>query len=149
MSRYIDPSCATPVFQMTDKNVAARCGQLDGYISAVILSIVVLVGGLIWYNKSGEREEDGVIVYVDKNVNILYGMVALILLIILAVPYISSWISVVTYEGYQQQIKSLMKQGLSRKKALAQVQQLYQTEMQASATRQAGEDIASALRNRK
>lgn len=149
MSRYVDPSCATPIFQMDSEKVASRCGRLDGYFMSVAFSLLILFGGFIWYNKSGEIIENGVIVEAEKDVRILFGTVALIALVFLVVPYLSSWFTVVTYQGYQQQIKSLMKQGLSKKKALNRVQQLYQTEMQASATRQAGENIASALRGKK
>lgn len=151
MATLIDPACATPLFQMDSANTARECGKISGYMSAIVVSIIVIGVMMYFFVKSGReyQDEEGVMRTKPKSWWILaVGFVVLIGVWII-VPTTSAWLNVRRFEGFQEQLKSLMAQGFSKTQAMSKMQDLVQTKMTANATVLAGEEIASAFAMRK
>lgn len=144
MASLINPSCATPLFQMTSQQTAEKCGKLGGMITSVVLSIIVSVVCIIFYVKSGHPASDNTPEQ-KRNTWILVGGATIIALLWLVVPYASGWISGRRFRGYADQVRNLMKQGYTRTKAMSKIQSLKQTQMRATATVMAGEEVAEAI----
>jgi amino acid transporter len=155
MVNVFDPRCRVPSFQQTDGEIVKLCAKNSGYIISAILTFFVVVGtisSLISYNKSKDIEEKNTGEKINRTtgiVGICMLAVLILLLIWFGIPALVSFFSYNSWEGYQEQIKQLESQGYSRAKALKQVQQWKQSQMQAEATTEGAANIADAIRGNK
>lgn len=138
MASLIDPRCAVPLFLLENEQTAHECGIIEGYVvSFIITLILVAIGIYIFY----------------ANINNKKMWLAIICIIIvfmwIVIPWLNAWLNKRHWLGYDEQIKSYQKSGISRDEAIKKLQDLYQTNIQASAINQSGFMIASALLSRK
>lgn len=157
MSGIFDPRCRVPSFYQTDGNVVNECGRIGGYIMAVILSIIVIIGTIIAISSVTKDPTDDMDPKKNKNPGkekgvgvavILIIAIILLVLIWIGIPKLSGFLATNAWQGYQLQIKSLMSQGLSRQEALNRIQTLQQTRMTADATMSGDANIAAAIAGR-
>ena len=152
---YFNPVCNVPLFQQTSIWNVQSCARINGYIGAFVFTIIL---GIILFfvsrnlpKRSNEKEED----YKKRRTWVMIGIFVLSLLILLLwifLPVINTFFSTQSWNGYQDQIHELMKNGLTRAQALSKIQSLYQNQLQVNAMQEnaMGQyDIANAIRGLK
>jgi len=138
MNRWIEPKCAVPLFLLDNEADAKRCGKINGFVVAFILSIVIVIFAFYWFRQSG----------FDLYLYVL-GVVVVLLLIWLIVPYLAAWINVLNWRGRVAQVEQYEKQGFSQKETIDKMQSLHQTNVQANAITNAAYYLGWALLSRR
>lgn len=140
MAGLVNPKCYNDLYTIDNVNDAAECGKIGGYFTSGIFTLIVLCLVFHFWNKSSSGKE-----------SFMYFVSCLtcIAAIWILVPYISSWMNINRWSGYQAQVDGYMKSGMSKSDAIRQIQKMHQANIQAAATQNSAFTIASALRDRK
>lgn len=141
MASYINPKCAIPLFLMTNETDAIDCGKIDGNIIFIILSIIIIIIGIYIYQMYKPINQPN-----KDNRFFKYVVVTIIIILILwlVFPSLFQWMNKMKWKGYNAQIDSYLKQGYNKKDAVSQLQNLYQTKIQADAITNAAYIMSSA-----
>jgi hypothetical protein len=150
LDAIIEPRCKVPTYLQTDIGIVERCGEIGGYISSVVVTLIILFLAYGWYSKSPTplsnppSQED--LDRIKSHQHMVIG-ITLIGLVLIWVGTIAAYkfFARREWEGYQHEVDSLVSQGYDRKGAIAQVQALRQTEVQADAIRYAGDRIGNSM----
>ena len=139
MAYLIDPRCSIPTFLMDNEEVAAHCGRISGYVTAFILSLILIIFGAIIYFS-----------YVHQSTHFwkfffFSTIVVLFIVIWWGIPPWQSWLKKRHWQGYQEQIKSYQSAGITKDEAIKKLQDIYQVNIQADAINNAGSKIADAM----
>lgn len=146
MSNLIDPRCGAPSFLMDNEGIAAMCGRYGGYIIAGILSLIIVGVSIAKYNSSlGNDVDEKGNPATKKDWRYLIAGGAGLLVIWLVIPWLLGWFSKRSFQTSQIEIDNYMKAGMTRQQALDKMTSIYQSQIQASATRDAGGMVAGAL----
>jgi Tfp pilus assembly protein FimT len=68
---------------------------------------------------------------------------------LLVLPALLGWMNGQSWEASQEQINGYMRVGMTRARAVEQIQKMKMAQMQADATRDAGASVAAAIASRK
>lgn len=138
IASFINPKCSVPLFSMEDINIAYQCGSISGKIIATFLTIIIVIVGLVKSTQqvtTVDTSTNKTIITKRPNYTLLSICALLLLAIWIVIPSVSGWTNSKTWSGYDEEIKSLMNQGLTRKEALTSVQNLFQQKMQSDSLR--------------
>lgn len=139
MSGLFDPACQVPVSQQKDGNLVRDCGKVTGYLVSAILTLFVITGvifAIFTLNSDPVDPNDPKNTPEEKNRNIIIVIavaVVLELLIWFGIPALMGFFAYNSWEGYQQQISLLEKDGMTHTQALKMVQSYEQAKMQTRA----------------
>lgn len=136
IASLINPKCSQPIFSMDSIETAYTCGNISGKIVAGILTLIIVVICLVLSTKTVTTVDtvSGKTTVTKKPNYLAFGISAFLLSVIwIGIPNASGWINSRRWSGYNEEIESLMKQGLSRKEALSSIQSLFQQNIQSSA----------------
>ena len=59
MASLFNPICGISLFDMTSSNTAKECGRINGYMVAILLSIITVISCGFWfaYHKNVDNEK--------------------------------------------------------------------------------------------
>lgn len=156
MVSFFDYRCNVPSFTQTDVNLVEQCGRNSGYMFFGILTILMVIGlFMIISNIMSERpsdDKDKEELDNKKKMNVVIVIILAILLemfLYWSLPKMTGYFAMNNWNSIQEEIKSFMKQGLTRGEALNRIQSYKESEMQSEATMDAGLNIANALDERR
>lgn len=146
------PACGVETYNMPAAGVAASCGTINGVIVAVFASVLIAFAATQpkAEAKAEVVAETGGEGKAEKRDWARFGMwlAGSLALLLLALPLLFRWLNANAWEVDQQRVKGFMASGMSRQQAIGRLQRAELSRMQASATRDAGFSVASALRNK-
>lgn len=146
MSNLFNSQCSVPTFMQVDKTVVSDCGKINAYIFCSVVTIILLVAGFTQNSKINKNTSLSASDKKTKKLSLLLIITASIILSWIILPFLFSFLSVNSWESYQNQISDLMSQGYTRKQAIGKIQSLYQTQQTAMAIEDAGAEIGSGDR---
>lgn len=109
---FIDPKCSIPLFEITDRSSAKRCGRLSGYYYSVILSIIfsIIYGVYLFYLKLTQTDNtDDIEKYNQSKKRATTVFICVLILSWICTPILSEYFNTKSWEGYKYQIDKYMK----------------------------------------
>src|SRR5438552_1974847 len=92
------PECAIPLYEICDTRTAIYCGRINGWIIAVLISVVV-VGFGIFLTISLARD-----VGTGAAIATAIGIVVVLALALTLIPRFSGWLAGAEHRGYASRI---------------------------------------------
>tara|TARA_X000001036_G_scaffold440090_1_gene494337 strand:- start:2292 stop:2726 length:435 start_codon:yes stop_codon:yes gene_type:complete len=143
MASILKPACGVDTYLFPAKDVAVSCGRLNGFVigtliaSILTFTIIYMIEAPITQDKKQKKEEE----------NAKIGMIAIIWAVcLLGLPPLAGFLNGRNWMVSDIELKSYMRQGMSRERATEMYAKKLMAQYQAQATRSAGMNIASALR---
>ena len=133
-------ACQVPLYEQEPENESkvAMCAVGSGRMFAGFLVLIIIIAVVSISITAHDAT--------SISLTIIIG-VTIAVLIMIFVPKLFKYLKLQQYISYQMQIEELMKNAdMTRKQAIQEVGQNFRQAQQAQATRQAGNDIATALR---
>lgn len=141
LETFIEPRCGAPMY-LQDEAIAQKCGKINGYVMSAILSVFIGVFGWSAYKKASPKSDASEDEKSDAKITqyVIAGLsLGIIIVVWLGIPFLSGLYSKRQWVSYEFQIQELMNKGYDQKSAIAQVQSLYQTDVQANAISSLGQ----------
>ena len=159
IATFLNPACSVPLFQQSTMSNVLTCARINGFIGAFIFTLLLLIPIFFLVKTFKQKNHESTETYHKRrrwNIIWLSILGIIILLLWIFLPMINSWMNSKRWEGFQEQINSLVNNGYTRSQALDKIQSLYENKQKISAIQENGFgnvlgafDIANAIRNTK
>ena len=131
ITSVFNPQCKIPLFQQTHISIVKECSTFTGLLISFYLTvfIVVFIFFMLFLFKRKANDTDKEYKYRRKMtwVAICFLIVACVLIWIF-LPFYMRTIGISNWEGYREQLDTLVHQGYSYTEALSKIQSLYENE---------------------
>lgn len=143
--------CYIPLYLMDNIDLAQECGKINGYIFAMIITIVLLLCTcyiVYIYNKQSLKDESKknyVKYYNMTSLKICIGsIICLLLFFWLLYPMIDSKLNGIYWKGYQEKLGAYKSFGFDTKHAINSIEAMKRANIQTNAISSGATNIALA-----
>lgn len=148
LESLFEPKCSIPLYLQPNVDIAQKCGEIDGIILCVVVSLFVIILGYVSYNNVipvNRATDEEKIANEQKQYFVLSVCGAILFIIWIIIPALFGFYSRRVWLGQDFQVQELMKSGFTRQEAIEQTQALYQPNLQADAIKKLSTSVRSGI----